>query len=174
MHEAAHATGHKSRLSRDLSGRKDSTSYAKKELRAEISSAFVSLDIGFNPSEEDIDNHKAYLQSWIHVLEENPDELFTAIKDAQKISDYLINKGEFQVIQPLIVNEHSQSPENSPNFFKKGSLDEINGSGKKNQNTDKLQPSNPILQSDNNAMKNVATNYILQQQENRSINAIDQ
>lgn len=100
LHEGAHATGHEKRLNRDLSGIKGSASYAKEELRAEIASAFVSQEIGFEQTEANIDNHKAYLQSWIEVLENNPDELYTAIRDAQKISDYLIEKGEFnQVIE---------------------------------------------------------------------------
>lgn len=100
LHEGAHATGHEKRLNRDLSGIKGSASYAKEELRAEIASAFVSQEIGFEQTEANIDNHKAYLQSWIEVLENNPDELYAAIKDAQKISDYLIEKGEFdQVIE---------------------------------------------------------------------------
>ena len=34
FHELGHATGHVSRLNRDLSGRFGSTSYAKEELRA--------------------------------------------------------------------------------------------------------------------------------------------
>ena len=42
-----------------------------------------------------MENHEAYVQDWIGVLENNPNELFAAIKDAEKISDYLIEKGEF-------------------------------------------------------------------------------
>jgi antirestriction protein ArdC len=38
LHELGHATGHSSRLNRDLSGGFGSESYAKEELRAEISS----------------------------------------------------------------------------------------------------------------------------------------
>ena len=99
LHEAAHATGHENRLKRDLSGIKGSASYAKEELRAEIASAFVSQDIGFEQTEANIDNHKAYLQSWIDVLQNNPEELFAAIRDAEKISDYLIEKGEFEILE---------------------------------------------------------------------------
>lgn len=39
-----------------------------------------------------MENHEAYVQSWIKVLENEPNELFAAIKDAEKISDYLIEK----------------------------------------------------------------------------------
>lgn len=99
LHECGHATGHSKRLNRDLSGRFGSPSYAKEELRAEIASAFTSQALGFGSAAEDLsgamDNHKAYIQSWIEVIQDQPNELFAAIKDAEKISDYLLEKGEF-------------------------------------------------------------------------------
>ena len=99
LHECGHATGHESRLSRDLTGRFGSPSYAKEELRAEIASAFISQALGFGAAAEDLsgamENHKAYIQSWIAVIEDQPNELFAAIKDAEAISDYLLEKGEF-------------------------------------------------------------------------------
>ena len=42
--------------------------------------------------------HKAYIQSWAENLKDAPEELFRAIKDAEKISDYLIEKGEFAMV----------------------------------------------------------------------------
>lgn len=103
LHEAAHATGHKSRLSRDLSGRKGSTSYAKEELRAEIASAFTAQILGIDTqNKEHMENHKAYVQNWISILEEKPEELFAAIRDAEKISDYLIEKGEFEPAYEIV------------------------------------------------------------------------
>ena len=36
-----------------------------------------------------LDNHKAYIQSWIEILKNDPKILFQAIKDAEKISDYI-------------------------------------------------------------------------------------
>ena len=99
LHECGHATGHESRLNRDLTGRFGSPEYAKEELRAEIASAFTAQDLGFGVSPDGLtlalDNHKAYIQSWISVIEDQPNELFAAIKDAEKISDYLLEKGEF-------------------------------------------------------------------------------
>ena len=91
LHEAAHATGHETRLNRNISNTFGTPDYAREELRAEISSAFVSQSIQLK--ETGIQNHKAYIQSWIQVLEQNPDELFAAIKDAENIADYLIEKG---------------------------------------------------------------------------------
>ena len=100
LHEAGHASGHASRLNRDLSGSFGSENYAREELRAEIASAFTSQALGFgkegNHLSQRLDNHKAYVQSWIEAIQSNgPQELFSAIKDAEKISDYLLEKGEF-------------------------------------------------------------------------------
>lgn len=99
LHECGHATGHESRLNRDLSGTFGTERYAKEELRAEIASAFTSQALGFRAGDLDqqahLENHKAYIQSWARAIKDAPNELFAAIKDAEKISDYLIEKGEF-------------------------------------------------------------------------------
>lgn len=96
LHEAGHATGHISRLNRDMTGVFGSPEYAKEELRAEIASAFTEQELGLDYEQnEHMENHEAYVQNWIDVLENEPNELFAAIKDAEKISDYLIEKGEF-------------------------------------------------------------------------------
>lgn len=96
LHEAGHATGHDSRLGRNLKGFFGSEDYAREELRAEIASAFTAQELGIGQMDPvHMENHKAYIQSWIKVLQENPEELFSAIKEAEKISDYLIEKGEF-------------------------------------------------------------------------------
>lgn len=99
LHECGHATGAPHRLNRDLSGTFGSESYAKEELRAEIASAFTSQALGIDAQGADqsavMDNHKAYIQSWAKAIKDAPNELFNAIKDAEKISDYLIEKGQF-------------------------------------------------------------------------------
>ncbi|MCD8095178.1 MAG: ssDNA-binding domain-containing protein, partial [Ruminococcus sp.] len=106
FHECAHATGHESRMNRALSGGFGSEEYAKEELRAEIASAFTAMETGISGAE--LENHKAYIQSWARVIESNPDELFRAIKDAEKITDYLIEKSDFrekQLQQTIAVSE---------------------------------------------------------------------
>ena len=100
LHEIGHATGHKSRLNRTMSGSFGSSEYAKEELRAEISAAMNArvLGISFNPDLVDraersgIDNSAAYLGSWLSVLpeEDRKTELMAAISSAQKISDYVL------------------------------------------------------------------------------------
>ena len=99
LHEAGHATGAKKRLNRDMSHSFGSEGYAREELRAEIASAFTAQEIGISGAGmEHTNNHKAYIQNWISVLQNEPQELFKAIKDAEQISDYLLEKGEFDLI----------------------------------------------------------------------------
>ncbi len=120
LHEAGHSTGHESRLNRDLSGGFGSESYAREELRAEIASAFTTQAIGMEGimSREHVENHKAYIQSWISCIENDPNELFKAINDASRISDYVIEKGglnrfirEFKVKDNPIVPEKEKGYE---------------------------------------------------------------
>jgi putative DNA primase/helicase len=82
LHELGHATGHPSRLARDLAHPFGSEGYAREELRAEIGSLMLGeqLGIGHDPSQ-----HVAYVASWIKALEENPREVFRAAADAEKI-----------------------------------------------------------------------------------------
>ena len=86
LHELAHWTGHKERLNRSVTGNHKSPAYAKEELRAELASTYLSLDLGLpmNPT-----NHAAYVQSWIKNLKENKMEIFQASTDARKIANYI-------------------------------------------------------------------------------------
>ncbi|PKL74949.1 MAG: DNA primase, partial [Candidatus Melainabacteria bacterium HGW-Melainabacteria-1] len=94
LHELGHWTGHASRLDRDLSHPFGSLSYAREELRAEISSMLVgdALGIGHDPGQ-----HVAYVASWIKTLQDEPLELFRAASDAEKIHDYVLAFEQQQV-----------------------------------------------------------------------------
>lgn len=93
LHELCHGTGHSSRLNRDLGGSFGSEKYAREELRAEIASSFLMQSLQLRMPDAHIDNHKAYIQSWIQVLKKDPDELFKAIADAANIEKYALEKG---------------------------------------------------------------------------------
>jgi len=82
LHELGHATGHPSRLNRDMAHPFGSEGYAREELRAEIGSLMLGgqLGIGHDPSQ-----HVAYIGSWIKALEQDPREVFRAAADAEKI-----------------------------------------------------------------------------------------
>jgi antirestriction protein ArdC len=87
FHELSHATGHVSRLNRDLSGNFGLVSYAKEELRAELASYAIGSMIGL-PC--DVPNHASYIQSWIDVLKQDRREIFHAAAEAQRIADYIL------------------------------------------------------------------------------------
>lgn len=115
LHEAGHATGAPSRLGRGFGVTREE--YAIEELRAEIASAMTSQQLGIPLTDEqmqrNLDLHKAYIQSWAQAIRDAPKVLFDAIKDAEQISDYLLDKGEFrQVIEAEQVKE-VQEPEQS-------------------------------------------------------------
>ena len=61
LHELAHASGHTSRLNRDLSGSFASKKYAYEEIVAEITSAFMCASLGIVPTVR----HADYIGSWI-------------------------------------------------------------------------------------------------------------
>ncbi|MBP3673470.1 MAG: DUF1738 domain-containing protein [Oscillospiraceae bacterium] len=113
LHECGHATGHHTRLDRDLSGGFGSPDYAREELRAEIASAFTAQALGLQMTDEQLRHHMelhiAYVQNWIQVLQKSPEELFRAVKAAEEISDYLIEKGEFDRVAEQTV----QAPRNA-------------------------------------------------------------
>lgn len=90
LHKLCHSTRHESRLNRFEI--KDKQDYAREELIAEISSSFLMQKLDINPKSEDYNNHKAYIQSWIQILKDKPNELFKAINEANKVCNYIEEK----------------------------------------------------------------------------------
>lgn len=92
LHEVAHSTGHESRLNRltdDMFVSPDE--YAQEELRAEMASVFMQLDLGITLDGSHIENHASYLKSWLEFAKSKPDAFFRAAADADKISLYVSN-----------------------------------------------------------------------------------
>ena len=56
---------------------------------AEICSCFMGVELGAEASPEHIENHKAYVQSWVQEIRDKPDSLVRAIKDAQEAAGYM-------------------------------------------------------------------------------------
>ena len=102
LHELSHSTGHKTRLNRTFGENFGDKEYAKEELRAEIAASFLAQELNVVCEDEYLNNHKAYIQSFLEILENEPEELFRAIKDADKIHDYILDKGEWELIQERI------------------------------------------------------------------------
>ena len=89
LHELSHATGAEKRLNRDIRNVFGTEKYAYEELVAEISACFMSEHIQIEQTEEHVNNHKAYIQSWTKALSEKPEMLMKAIRDAEKAANYL-------------------------------------------------------------------------------------
>lgn len=90
-HEIAHSTSKE--LGRDVSGEFGSEEYAKEELRAEIASAYICAELGIDTSTNE-NNNVAYIQSWSTAIKDNYKYLEDAIKDADKICNFVMEKGE--------------------------------------------------------------------------------
>lgn len=90
LHEMGHSTGHKSRLNRNILNFFGTKDYAKEELRAELSSVFSCAEFHIQSPELD-ENHAAYLQDWIQVLRKDPNELYRAAADAEKMTDRIVD-----------------------------------------------------------------------------------
>ena len=86
LHELGHATGHESRLNRDISGGFGSANYAKEELRAEIASFMLTTKLGLG---HDPAPHAVYVKSWVKALQNDHRAIFQAARDADKIQKYL-------------------------------------------------------------------------------------
>src|SRR3546814_4708696 len=79
FHELSHWTGHAKRLGRDQSGRFGSKPYAREELCAEISAAFICAALGIVPTVR----HADYVGSWLEVLrEDNRDRKSTRLNSS--------------------------------------------------------------------------------------------
>ena len=99
LHELGHATGHPSRLNRDLAHPFGSEGYAREELRAEIASLMIGeqLEIGHNPL-----RHASYVGSWIKALQDDPREIFRAASDAEKIMRFMRELEQRQDISEVV------------------------------------------------------------------------
>ncbi len=86
LHEASHWAGGAARLGRDQSGRFGSAPYAKEELVAELSSAYLCAALGIAPTVR----HADYLGSWLAVLRADSRAIFKAASQASKAADYLL------------------------------------------------------------------------------------
>ena len=86
LHELGHASGHHSRLNRDLSGSHGSKKYAFEELIAELCAAFSCASLGIVPTVR----HADYIGSWLEVLREDNRAIVRAASQASKATDYLL------------------------------------------------------------------------------------
>jgi antirestriction protein ArdC len=87
LHELGHASGHRSRLNRDLSGSYGSKKYAFEELIAELCAAFSCASLGIVPTVR----HADYIGSWLDVLREDNRAIVRAASQASKAAEWLLS-----------------------------------------------------------------------------------
>lgn len=88
IHELGHATGHQSRLNRDLTGRFGTEKYAIEEFIVELNAVFM-LDY-LQVDYIELNNHLSYLDSWNSIISNSPKIIFNAIRTSLKIKEYMI------------------------------------------------------------------------------------
>ena len=82
-------TDRSSRASRPQSSFFGTFQYAYEELVAEMCSCFMGYGLDAEASSAHLDNHKAYVQSWVQAIREKPETLIKAIRDAQGAANYM-------------------------------------------------------------------------------------
>ena len=96
LHELGHWSGHESRLNRDFTGTFGSQSYAREELCAELTSAYLCASLSIHPTVR----HSDYIAGWLEIIAGDDRAIFRAASLASKAADYL-----------LAFTQHSQSTE---------------------------------------------------------------
>ena len=88
-HEHVHSCGIKDRLGRDcfMQYHADIKARAEEELVAELGAAFISAELGLTP--DHLDDHAAYLSSWLKSLKSDKRYIFRAAADAQRAADWV-------------------------------------------------------------------------------------
>jgi len=90
LHELAHWSGHPTRLARDAfinPGPRSTAAYAREELVAELTAAFLGAELGLPV--DHLEDHAAYLDHWLKMLDREPGALLTAASHAQRAADFL-------------------------------------------------------------------------------------
>ena len=73
--------------------------YAMGELVAEMAASFLATELGV-PQAESLENHAAYLQSWLKEMKDDPAFIFKASTQASKVADYLLGFVEQEAARP--------------------------------------------------------------------------
>ncbi|MCF1743103.1 ArdC family protein [Paradevosia shaoguanensis] len=87
LHELGHASGHHSRLARDLSGSFGSKPYFVEECVAELTSAFCCAALGITPTVR----HSDYIGAWIETMRADNRVIVRAASQASKAADWLLS-----------------------------------------------------------------------------------
>lgn len=89
FHELVHWTAHHLRLSRDLSGRFGSESYAMEELVAELGAAYLCME--YQVTNVPRPDHAAYIANWLKVLKGDTRAILAASTHAYQAVELLMS-----------------------------------------------------------------------------------
>lgn len=90
FHELTHWTGAEHRLNRTFGKRFGDAAYSAEELVAELGSAFLCAEFGFDNAT--LDNSAAYLEHWQSFLKSNDRAFIAAASAASKATEFLRGK----------------------------------------------------------------------------------
>ena len=82
-----------------------------------MASCFMGVNLHAELTPEHLENHKAYVQSWIENIREKPDSLVRAIKDAQAAASYmdfkagLISEKEYEQARGSVMEHRPKEKE---------------------------------------------------------------
>lgn len=93
MHEAIHSTSahHRCQRLNPAAPRFGPQDRAREELVAEVGAAMICTELGVGQAQtsEHMNNHAAYVASWLELLKHDRNEIFRASADAQRACDYI-------------------------------------------------------------------------------------
>lgn len=84
LHELGHWSEVRLQWDREREG------YAMGELIAEMASCFLATELNI-PNGEPLENHAAYLKSWLEGMHGDPNYIFKASRQASKVCDFLLS-----------------------------------------------------------------------------------
>ena len=105
LQEGAHATGHYSRLARNM-GPVGSEDYARETLRTAVAGYMLNTELGLgNYPEQD----SSYAGRWISVIKDDPNALFQAARDAEVAKTWIMEPDKRPALIPSAVRGQSMS-----------------------------------------------------------------
>jgi len=117
LHEFGHATSKS--LGRDLKGlSSDKISYSREELLAELTSCFMSVELGIPHNPANHENHAAYLKSWLSVLKDDKTFITKASAGASKATEFLVGHLEAYKLELEQKNTQSITPSETEDLAK--------------------------------------------------------
>ncbi len=90
-----HSTGAPQRLNREIGKVFGDNDYAREEVIAELTAAFIGTQLGLfvEPNKDSV----AYLNGWIKVLKQSPDFVFSLLDDVVSASNFIMERVSSEV-----------------------------------------------------------------------------